>query len=141
MAESFPEPEGVLVRGVVEGSPADQVRLRAKDSIVAVDGSAVSGAAELMARVRALPPGSVVTLAVKRRGRDLELRTVVGTRADKTKPLRMVRGWLGVDAIELPAHRIAITSSGPTSSKPKMEPNPDPSRIAARIRLPPTGER
>jgi serine protease Do len=98
-----PEGDGVLIRGVVEGSPADQVRLRAKDSIVAVDGTAVHGAAELMARVRELPPGSFVTLSVKRRGRDLELRTVLGTRAELTKPRRMVRGWLGVDAIELPA--------------------------------------
>jgi serine protease Do len=101
--ESSPGGEGVLIRGVVEGSPADQARLRAKDSIVAVDGSAVSGAAELMARVRQLQPGSLVTLDVKRRGHDLELTPVVGTRADRSKIVKMVRGWLGVDAIELPA--------------------------------------
>lgn len=94
---------GALVRGVVEGSPADQARLRAKDSIVAVDGVAVGGAAEMMARVRALAPGSFVTLSVNRGGHDLEVKTVLGTRSDNTKRSRMVRGWLGVDAIELPA--------------------------------------
>lgn len=101
--DSSPEREGVLVRGVVEGSPADEARLRAKDSIVAVDGAAVSGAAELMARVRELEPGRFVTLSVNRRGRDLEMRTVLATRPENRASWKMVRGWLGVDAIELPA--------------------------------------
>jgi len=73
------------------------------DSIVAVNGAAVSGIAELMARVRELEPGSLVTLSVNRRGRDLELRAVTGTRPENLKRYKMVRGWLGVDAIELPA--------------------------------------
>jgi S1-C subfamily serine protease len=73
------------------------------DTIVAVDGVPVSGAAELMARVRELEPGSLVTLSVNRRGRDLELRAVAGTRPENMKRSKMVRGWLGVDAIELPA--------------------------------------
>jgi S1-C subfamily serine protease len=90
----------VLVRGVVEGSPADEARLRAKDTILAVDGAAVSGPAELMARLRAMAPGSVVTLSVRRGARDFELRTALGTRPERA---RMVRGWLGVEALELPA--------------------------------------
>jgi serine protease Do len=94
------ENAGVLVRGVVEGSPADEARVRAKDSIVAVDGTAVGTPEELMARVRGLDPGSFVTLSVKRGQHDLELRTVLGTRPEST---RLVRGWLGVSAIELPA--------------------------------------
>ena len=100
--QSSPEREGALVRGVVEGGPADQGRLRAMDSIVAVNGVAVGGTAELMARVRELEPGSLVTLSVNRRGRDLELRTVLGMRPEPTGRRKMVRGWLGVDAIELP---------------------------------------
>jgi len=101
--ESAPEREGVRVRGVIDGSPADDARLRAKDSIVAVDGTAVSGASELMARVRDLEPGSFVKLSVRRRGRDLEISTVLGTRPENTSRWKMVHGWLGVDAIELPA--------------------------------------
>lgn len=101
--QSSSEQKGALVRGVVEGGPADQGRLRAKDSIVAVNGVAVSGTSELMARVRELEPGSLVTLAVDRRGRDLELRTTLGARPERTGIGKMVRGWLGVDAIELPA--------------------------------------
>lgn len=101
--QSSPERAGVLVRGVVEGGPGDQSRLRAKDSIVAVNGAAVSGTAELMARIRDSEPGEIVTLSVNRRGRDLELRTVLGTRPAQPGRRKIVRGWLGVDAIELPS--------------------------------------
>jgi len=101
--QSSPERAGVLVRGVVEGGPGDQGRLRAKDFIVAVNGAAVSGTAELMARIKDLEPGSLVTLSVNRRGRDLELRTVLGTRPAQPGRRKIVRGWLGVEAIELPA--------------------------------------
>ena len=100
---SAPEQAGALIRGVVEGGPADEGRLRANDSIVAVNGVAVSGPTDLMARVRELEPGSLVTLSVTRRGRDLELRTVLGTRSEHKERRKMVRGWIGVDAIELPA--------------------------------------
>jgi S1-C subfamily serine protease len=98
-----PASQGVRIRGVVEGSPADMVRLRAKDSIVAIDGAAVSGAAELIARVSQMEPGSIATLSVKRGGHDLELSPVLGTRPDNTQRVKMIRGWLGVEAIELPA--------------------------------------
>jgi len=91
---------GVLVRGVIEGSPADEARLRAKDTILAVDGAAVGGPAELTARLRAMEPGSVVTLSVRRGGQEFELRPVLSTRPES---IRLVRGWLGVEAIELPA--------------------------------------
>ncbi len=99
---SLPE-SGVRVRGVIDGSPADEARLRAKDSIVAVDGTAVSGASELMARLRDLGPGNFVKLSVKRAGHDLEISTVLGTRSENGRRWKMVRGWVGVDAIELPA--------------------------------------
>ena len=100
---SSPGRAGALVRGVVDGGPGDQGRLRARDSIVAVNGAAVSGPAELMARIKDLDPGSLVTLSVNRRGRELELRAVLCARPDQTGRRNMVRGWLGVDAIELPA--------------------------------------
>lgn len=90
--------EGVRIRGVIDGSPADEARLRAKDSIVAVDGAAVSGAAELMTRLRDLEPGSFVKLSVRRASHDLEISTALGTRSENIKRWRMIRGWLGVDA-------------------------------------------
>jgi len=100
---SSPERAGALVRGVIDGGPGDQGRLRSKDSIVAVNGMAVSTPSELMARIKDLDPGSLVTLSVNRRGHDLELRTVLGSRPEQPGHRNMVRGWIGVDAIELPA--------------------------------------
>ena len=101
--ESAPVSEGVRIRGLIDGSPADDARLRAKDTIVAVDGTAVRNASELMARVRDLEPGSFVKLSVRRAGHDLELSTVLGTRSENGNHWKLVRGWVGVEAIELPA--------------------------------------
>jgi serine protease Do len=95
--------EGVRIRGVIEGSPADEVRLRAKDSIVAVDGTAVSSAAELMDLLQDRAPGSFVALSVRRSGHELEKSAVLGTRPTDGDHWKFVRGWLGVEAIQLPA--------------------------------------
>ncbi len=115
------ESPGVRVRGVIDGGPADESRLRAKDSIVAVDGTAVTGPSDLMARLRELEPGSFVKLSVRRAGRDLEVSTVLGTRPKDSNRWKMVRGRLGVEAIELPpslrAHFGAPEDSGILISK------------------------
>ena len=101
--ESASVSEGVRVRGVVDGGPADDARIRAKDSIVAVDGTPVYGVADLMARLRELTPGSFVKLSVKRGSHDLEMSSVLGSRPPNGGRFKMVRGWVGVEAIELPA--------------------------------------
>ena len=63
----------------------------------------MTDASEVMARIRELAPGSLVMLSVKRRGHDLEMTPVLGTRSEKDRRWKIVRGWIGVDAIELPA--------------------------------------
>src|SRR5262249_46809977 len=98
--ESSPESSGVLVRGVVEGSPADEAHFRAKDTVLAVDGATVSSPAELVARIQALGPGSFVTFSVRRGTGEFEVRSILGTRPESMK---LVRGFLGVEAIDLPA--------------------------------------
>jgi S1-C subfamily serine protease len=90
---------GALVRGVVEGSPADDAHFRAKDTITALDGTAVTDARELISRVRSLDPGSSATFSVKRGAREFELRTVLDTRSEQP---RLVRGWIGVNTMEIP---------------------------------------
>jgi serine protease Do len=89
----------VLVQGIIEGSPADDARLRAKDTIVAVDGTRVGGPAELVRLVGAMGPGTAVTLSVRRGEHEFELRPVLSQRPESFK---FVRGWLGLKAIELP---------------------------------------
>ncbi len=100
--EAGANPRGVIVRGVVEDSPAERARVRAKDLIVAVDGAAMGSPQELMARLRGIEPGSSVTLSVRRGSRDLELEARVGARPASGDRLKMIAGWLGVEAIDLP---------------------------------------
>ena len=100
---SSAERPGVRVGGVIEDGPGDKGRLRANDSIVAVNGVAVSANAEFLARIRELQPGSLVTLSVNRKNKDIELRTTLGSRPDFTEPPKPVRGRIGIDAIDLPA--------------------------------------
>jgi S1-C subfamily serine protease len=59
-------------------------------------------ASELLARLRGLEPGTSVTLSVLRGTRELDLAAAVGTRPTGMEGMRLIRGWLGVEAIELP---------------------------------------
>lgn len=53
---------GALVRGVVQGGPADQLGLAARDVITAVDGTSVTSATELTNAMDQHHPGDNVTL-------------------------------------------------------------------------------
>ncbi len=95
-------PRGVRVRAVVEGSPAENARLRASDRIVAVDGVAVMSAAQVMEQVRGLAPDSTVSLTVLRGKSEIDRMLRIGTRPASTEGLRAIEGWIGIDAIALP---------------------------------------
>lgn len=65
--------DGALVQEALEGSPA-QGQLEPGDLIVSVNGSSVSTADDLTRLVRALPPGTLANVGIRREG---GLRTVV----------------------------------------------------------------
>lgn len=92
-------PAGVRVKGVAESSPAEEARIRAKDLIVAVDGVPVSTPAQLMAQIQGLPPGSWAAITALRAGQNVDLRARL---APRPTGWRIRRGWIGVEAIELP---------------------------------------
>jgi serine protease Do len=92
----------VRIRGVVADSPAESARLRGSDVILAVDGTAVGSPEELRSRLSGLDPGSGIALTVRRAGRELELSARLSERPPADAPMRLVRGWLGVEAIALP---------------------------------------
>lgn len=69
---------GALIRDVVPGSAAASSGLVAGDVVVAIDGTAVSGADSLTGFVRALTPGSDVTLGVVSDGTYHELEVGLG---------------------------------------------------------------
>jgi PDZ domain-containing protein len=59
-------PTGVIINGVVSPSPAQSAGLRVADEIVGVNGAAVRSSCNLISRVHALKPGTILRLSVRR---------------------------------------------------------------------------
>jgi serine protease Do len=77
--------QGVLVRGVEEGSPAEKAGLEAGDIILRFDGKAIEKPADLPRAVGNTKPGNRVTLTVFRRGANRDLNvTVAEVEPEKT---------------------------------------------------------
>ena len=79
------KPQGALIRGVEEGSPAEKAGIEAGDIILRFDGKAIEKASDLPRQVGNTKPGSRVGVTVFRRGsqRDLSI-TVAEVPAEKT---------------------------------------------------------
>ena len=82
---------GALVQAVSSGSPADRAGIQVGDVITAVDANAVSGPADLAARIQAHQPGDAVTLRVTRGGSSMDVRVTltsvsVGSAAGGERP-------------------------------------------------------
>jgi putative serine protease PepD len=71
---------GAQVGEVKAGSPASSAGLKAGDVITAIDGTAVTSADDLTAKISAHKPGDKVTLSVTRNGSTLKLDVTLGTR-------------------------------------------------------------
>jgi S1-C subfamily serine protease len=71
---------GLLVTGLVEGSPADTAGLLVGDVIVAFEGDAVQDPEQLVMRLRGDRVGRPVTVTVLRGGTALEVAVTVGER-------------------------------------------------------------
>ncbi|MDM9622060.1 trypsin-like peptidase domain-containing protein [Rhizobium sp. S96] len=70
---------GALINEVLPRSPGENAGLIAGDIVAAVDGVSISGAAQLSARISALPPETVVKLTVLRRSGKAEITARLGT--------------------------------------------------------------
>jgi serine protease Do len=69
---------GVLVSGVIPGSPADKAGIKTGDVIVALNGQATNSSNDLRNRVAAAPPGTEVTLTVLRNGKEQQMKVALG---------------------------------------------------------------
>lgn len=76
--QSYGIPKGAAVRGVVEGSPAEEAGLKTNDIITAVNGEEISGQSDLVKYVKAAAVGDKLKLTVYRQGETLELTVTVG---------------------------------------------------------------
>ena len=82
LAESFglPSVEGALIAGVMRGSPADKAGIHPGDVLLAIDGKKVKDAENMLELVAALRPGDAGAFAVRRDGKEIELRATIGKR-------------------------------------------------------------
>ncbi len=71
---------GAQVSAVKASSPASTAGLKAGDVITAIDGTSVTTADDLTAKISAHQPGDKVTLSVTRSGSSLKLDVTLGTR-------------------------------------------------------------
>ena len=80
-------PQGIFVRGVEEGSPAEKAGVLKGDIIVNFDGDKVADYEELLEVMQYYGPGSEVTLTVMRatlgQYEKVELQIVLGERPDE----------------------------------------------------------
>ncbi|TCS62144.1 PDZ domain-containing protein [Varunaivibrio sulfuroxidans] len=72
--------EGVLIRGVDLGGPADRAGLKPGDLITALAHKRVKDYARIMTLMRAVPPGKRLVVTVVRMGENHDLSLVVGQR-------------------------------------------------------------
>lgn len=104
---------GVLVKGVVAGSPADAAGIVAGDFIVAFGDSQVVDPNDLTTSIQASAIGSTVSIGVWRDGTE-ESRNVV-LAAWRSLNSRGGRGWLGVSLDSLATDGARILSVSPGS--------------------------
>ena len=76
--QSYGLPQGAAVKGVVDGSPAQQGGLKVNDIITAVNGSEIADKNALVKLVKASAIGDKLALTVYRQGQTLELTVVIG---------------------------------------------------------------
>jgi serine protease DegQ len=76
------EARGVLVRDVVEGSPAAEARLQPGDVIVGIDEARVDTVEDLFGELRQRRPGTEARLTIIRDGRSQEVTVTLADRPD-----------------------------------------------------------
>jgi membrane-associated protease RseP (regulator of RpoE activity) len=80
------DPQGARIASVASGSPAAGADLKEGDVITAVDGSAVTGPADLARLVRSHEPGDQVTIAYSRDGNAAEAQVKLADRSSENQP-------------------------------------------------------
>jgi serine protease Do len=73
-------PAGVTVASVERGGPASRAGLHVGDALLAVNGDKIDTSRALIRSVAAVPPGSSVTITVRRGGQQMDIPVTVGRR-------------------------------------------------------------
>src|SRR5690349_8149494 len=79
-ALALTKPEGVVIRSIQAGGPAERAGMKVLDVVVEIGGKSTRNVPQLLARIAELPPGQSARLRVVREGQDVELDVLVGKR-------------------------------------------------------------
>ena len=79
-ALALDRPDGVVIRGVQRGGPADKAGISPRDVVVEIAGRPTRDTAALLARIAELAPGSTAKVVVVREKQPVNLDVVIGKR-------------------------------------------------------------
>ena len=77
---ALPASEGVLIRSMQRGGPAESAGIVARDVVVEVAGKPTPSVPQLLARIAELPPGSNARVRLVRDGKSVDIDVKVGKR-------------------------------------------------------------
>jgi len=80
LALALDRSDGVVIRGVQRGGPADKAGISPRDVVVEIAGRPTRDTAALLARIAELAPGSTAKVVVVREKQPVNLDVVVGKR-------------------------------------------------------------
>jgi serine protease Do len=112
------KPQGALVRGVEQGSPAEKAGLEAGDIILRFDGKLIEKSADLPRQVGNTKPGTVSKLQIWRRGSSKELNITVGE-FEPEKPAKKAAAPAEKPATSQAAKFLGLTLSDLTDAQKK----------------------
>ena len=84
-ALALAKPEGVVIRAMQPGGPAERAGMKELDVVLEIAGKSTRNVPQLLARIAELPPGSVAKVRVARAGHDVEVDVTVGKRPPPEK--------------------------------------------------------
>ena len=79
-ALSLARPEGVVIRAIQQGGPAERAGMKVLDVVQEIGGKSTRNVPQLLARIAELPPGSSAKVRLVRSGQDVEVDVLVGKR-------------------------------------------------------------
>lgn len=72
--------EGVVIRGMQPGGPAERAGMQVLDVVLEIGGKSTRNVPQLLARIAELPPGVNAKVRIVRSGQDVEVDVMVGRR-------------------------------------------------------------
>jgi putative serine protease PepD len=72
--------QAAVIQSVSSGGAAQAAGIKSGDAVIALNGSTIDGSDSLVARIRAIHPGTKITLSVVRDGKQTNIQVTLGTR-------------------------------------------------------------